>query len=108
MADRPIAVQTFQVQSRRSRVVELMRVDAMANRRSIGRNVVGDELPEERPTRRIAAERGLVIVIRLTVAQSSGASERVEEGVVGGEMREIGKKPAVRRGCQPIVRRLPA
>jgi hypothetical protein len=63
MADRAIAIQALKVQPWRSGILEFTGVDAVAYRRSIRRDVVGDELAKERPPCGVPTERRFVINI---------------------------------------------
>jgi hypothetical protein len=79
----------------------------MADRRPIGGDVVGDELAEERPPGGFATERAIVVFFRPAVAQSSGAAEREQEGLVSREGRQLGEHPRIPRRRKRRVDRPP-
>ena len=85
MADRTVAIEALEVQRRRACVLQLRRIQVGAQRQSVSRDVVGDELPEERPPGRFRAERCVGVHFVAAVAQPSAAPERVEERLVRAE-----------------------
>src|SRR5262245_47465401 len=107
LADRTISVQALEVQLRGPCVGQGRRVYVMADRRPIGGDVVGNELAEERPPGGFAAERAVVVFFSPAVAQSSGAAEREQEGLVSREGRQLGEHPRIPRRRKRRVDRPP-
>jgi len=83
--------------------MELAGINRMADRRSIGGDVMRDELTEERPAGGLAPKRGVVVDIGLAVAQAAGSPKRKKKRLVGREGREIREQTPVRRGRQPRI-----
>jgi len=95
MADRAIAVQTLQIQSRGTCVPELARVDMVLDRRAIRRDVVGDELTKEWPTGRALAKRFRRVGDIAAVAQPSRSTERSQKRLVGFKRRQSVRREGV-------------
>ena len=74
-------------------------------RRSIGRDVMGDELTKDRPAGGDTAERGRCIGEIAAVAQSPRATERVKERLVGCERREVRKHTRISGGPECGINR---
>ena len=55
VANRAVPIHGLEVQARAARVPNQGRIVVMRDRRSVRRDVVGDELPEHRPARRDSA-----------------------------------------------------
>jgi hypothetical protein len=91
MPDRPVAVQAFEVQSRRARVAQLACVNAVPNGRTIGGDVMCNELTKEGPAGCLVAKRRIVVDILLAVAQAADASQCEEKRFVGRKSRQVGK-----------------
>ena len=97
-ADRPGAVEALEVGPRRAEVGDRRRVGVRPDGRAVGGDVVGDELPEERP-----AGRGDAVVAGrvAAVAQAARHSEREQRRLVALERRQVGEgapvAPADRR-----------
>jgi hypothetical protein len=77
MSDRAVAVETFKVQLRRSRIPQSCRVDVRLERRAISRDVMRDELAKERPARRCRSKRRLIVLLIGAVAEPAGSAKRV-------------------------------
>ena len=108
-ADRAAAVEALEVEARRAEVPEPVLLGVRAEGRAVGRDVVRDELADERPTRR----HGRVVAAGLpglaTVAGAAGRADHVQQGLVGGERRQVGEHPPVaaavdRRVDHPVGR----
>jgi hypothetical protein len=65
-------------------------------RRAIGRDVMRDELAEERPAGRFRSKRRLIVLLIGAVAESAGSAKRVQERFVRDERGKIGKESSVR------------
>jgi hypothetical protein len=91
MSNRSIAIQTFKVQLRRSRVPELCRVDVRLESGAIGRDVMRHELAEERPAGRFRSERRLIVLCIAAVAEPAGSAKGVQERFVCCECGKIGE-----------------
>src|SRR5439155_19837201 len=89
MSHRTVAVQAFEVQLRGAGVAQRARTDMAVERRSIGRDVMGDELTKDRPAGGDTAERSRCIGEIAAVAQSPSATEGVKKRLVGCERREV-------------------
>ena len=91
-AHRPGAVEALEVGPRRAEVRDRRRVGVRADRRAVGGDVVGDELPEERP----AGRRDAVVAGRVAaVAQPARRSEREQRRLVAPERRQVREGPPV-------------
>src|ERR1700730_4186514 len=93
--DRSVAVQTFEVQLRRSRIAQRPGIDMTAERRSIRGDVMRDELTEDWPPGRNCAQRAGRVRLIATVTQSAGTADRVKKCLVGLIWWEIGKHARV-------------
>jgi hypothetical protein len=96
MSDWPVAVQTFKVQLRRSRIPEPCRVDVRLESRAICRDVMRDELAEEWPAGRFRSQRRLIVLYIAAVAEPAGSAKGVQERFVCCERWKIGKESSVR------------
>jgi hypothetical protein len=67
-------------------------------RRPICRDVVSDELTENRPASRFLSKRRSLVRIIVTVARAASAADRLKERDIGLEGGEFGKHPRVSRG----------
>ena len=97
MPDRTIAVESLEIQPRRPRVPQLREIRMHLRRRSIGGDVVGDELAEKRPAGRLRRERRRFVCLVSAVAQAAGAAERKQQFLLGAERGEIRKEAPVHR-----------
>jgi hypothetical protein len=71
------------------------RVHVRLQRGSIGRDVVRDKLAEKRPAGSFGAKRRLVVGVLSAVAESAGAAEREQKGLVGREGRQVREETRV-------------
>src|SRR5204863_3351017 len=74
MANRAVAVQTLEVQERRARVAQRGGIRMAPQRRSIRRDVVRDELAEDRPAGGDIAKRLRAVVSVAAIADSTRAA----------------------------------
>jgi hypothetical protein len=91
----------FEVRARAARVADAVGVGARRQGRAVGRDVVGDELAEDRPA------GGAGAVGHLVVRHRRGHPERQERVVVALERRQVGEQArvAARERCDRGVDR---
>ena len=97
MPDWAIAVESLEIQPRRPRVPQSRDICVRLRRRSIGGDVVGDELSEKGPAGRLRCERRRFVCLVSTVAQAAGATENKQQFLLGAERGEIRKEAPVHR-----------
>jgi hypothetical protein len=90
-ADGAGAVHALELRPRGADVANRLGVVAVADRRAVRGDVVGDELAEERPRGR----HGRVRPVVAGVAGSAGAAERVQRGLVDLERGQLSEQLAV-------------
>jgi hypothetical protein len=100
-ADRARAVDRLEVGARDAEVADSVGIRPTPNRRAVGRDVVGDELAEERPPRghrpiRRAVGGGVI-------AEAPGAAQRMEPALVDLERRKIREEAAVAPALPRVV-----
>ena len=115
IARRAIAVQALQVESSAADVAQHRLVIVVGDRRAIGGDVMGDELPEGRPSGRDRARFLPCGVHR--VARPAGSTDRMQQGCIDGQVGEVGKHSRVAvvadrtlgraRRCQAVMTRWP-
>src|SRR5213075_640134 len=89
-ADLSRSVEALEVGSRATEVDGIGELGACGERRSIGSDVVGDELPEQRPS---GGGLGCVVAALAAVAESAGAAEQKQGVVLSGECGQLGEEP---------------
>jgi hypothetical protein len=95
MADGTVAVQALEIQLRRARVPEVLRLDVTAERGTVGRDIVGDELPEDRPAGRDLTQRLGRVGDVATVARPTRAANGVERRFLRLQRGPVGEHAAV-------------
>ena len=108
-ADRAVGVEHLQVEHRGAGVAQRLRADAAADGRSVGGDVVGDELAEERPASGlggvIVAARAQPVEGRGGVADPAVATRTHQQpGVGAGRVQVREHPPITRRPGGPVHR----
>ena len=106
---RAATVEALEVETGRSEVPQLAFLRVRQQRRPVGRDVVGDELADERPSRSHGGVVGGLCLGIARVARPSGRADHVEEPLVGRERRQTREHPVVAppvdRSVDPATRR---
>jgi hypothetical protein len=92
-----VAIQTFEIQLRRARIAQGSSIDVTVERRPIGRDVMSDELTEDRPPGGDVAERPRRIGQITAIAQAARPADRMKKHLVGFEGGQFRKHPGVSR-----------
>ena len=90
-----ISVETFEIEKRRACVPKRPDVDVASEHRTISGDVVGNELPEDRPSGGLRPERIRRIGGVAAVAGATHPPDRVKKRFVGLERGKIGKHSRV-------------
>src|SRR6266545_1671283 len=103
VADGAVAVEALEVGTWRAEVRHVVGVGMAKQQRAVGGDVVGDELPEQRPASGhpsvVAALRALFHGGEAGVAGAFATAEAQQELLVGVECRELGEQPPVPAAC---------
>src|SRR5262245_35136536 len=101
MSNRAVAIQTFEIQLRRTRIAQGAWIDVALQRRSIGRDVMGHELPKDRPPGGSVSKRTGSISRVTAITQSTGSTEGGKKRLVRVEPGQFREHPRVSRrtGC---------
>jgi hypothetical protein len=106
--NRSAAVDALEVDTRRAEVADCVGVGLMGDGRAVGGDVVRDELPEDRPARRLASVVALAGIGRKAcVACPATPAEHAEELVLSCKRSQLRKEPAVAPGVDRRPGRAP-
>jgi hypothetical protein len=85
MSNRAVAIETLEIQLRCTRIAQGTRIDVALKRRSIGRDVMGDELPKDRPAGGGFSKRTWSVRRVTAVAEATCSTECVKKRFVSVE-----------------------
>src|SRR5207249_5816458 len=101
IADRTVAVHALQIETRAPRVPQQRLIVVLRDRRPVCGDVMRDELPEHRPTRRDALRLTARRIPR--VASPARATKCMHNVWADAQVRKIGKHPCVAMTAQRSV-----